>query len=83
MEPQQTKPWYKLERGDIIRNKTTGELALVLHTWTQFFQDAGSERFGYDYGEAGTAVRIQWIENGHEHTFRKKTLQRLWEIQCK
>ena len=83
MEPQQTKPWYKLERGDIIRNKSTGELALVLHTWTQFFQDHSHWDSQIDYGEAGTAVRVQWIENGHEHTFRKKKLQRGWEILCK
>ena len=75
-----TKMWYQLEKGDILRNKNDGEMVVILAMFTKFFQDRSHWDSDVDYGVAGTAVRVQWIDNGNEHVFRKGTMQRNWEI---
>ena len=68
--------------GDLLRNVATGELAIVLSTFTKFFQDKDAYDCDYDCGVADTAIRIKWIENGHERTFRRSNLINLynWEV---
>ena len=66
--------------GDLLRNVATGELAIVLSTFTKFFQDPDAYGCDYDYGVADTAIRIKWIENGHERTFRRNRLKHNWEV---
>ena len=74
------KLWFQLEKGDILRNKNDGEMVIVTSMFTKFFQDPHAYHYDFDYGVADTAIRVQWIEGGQEHTFRKGTMQRNWEI---
>jgi len=75
-----TKMWYQLEKGDILRNKNDGEMVVILSMFTKFFQDQSHWHSDIDYGVAGTAVRVQWIEGGNEHTFQKSKMRSNWEI---
>jgi len=68
-----------MKKGDLIRNKNDGEFAIILSTFTKFFQDPNYSG-EYDYGVADTAVRIKWIEGGQEHTFQKSKMRRNWEV---
>ena len=73
-----------MKKGDLIKNKSTGQFAVVLSTYTRFFQDPSAYDRSYDYGVAGTAVCIKWMEGGQEHTFRKSKMKRNWEVvSCK
>ena len=83
MNPVSNKPWYRLEKGYLIRNKNDGEYAVVISTYTKFFQDPSHWGSDIDYGVADTAVRVQWINTGEEHTFRKGKMKNSWEIVCK
>ena len=79
-DKQNKKYWYQLKEGDLLRNKNDGELVIVMAMYTKFFQDPHAMHYDFDYGVAGTAVRVQWIEGGNEHTFRKGTMSRNWEL---
>jgi len=74
------KMWYQLEKGDLLRNKNDGELVVILSQYTKFFQDPSHWGSDIDYGVADTAVVVQWIDGGQEHTFRKGRMKRNWEI---
>ena len=68
-----------MKKGDLIRNKSDGKYAVVMSTYTRFFQD--SDYNGpHDYGVAGTAVEIKWTEDGQSHTFKKSKMKYNWEI---
>ena len=72
-----------MKKGDLIRNKNDGEFAVILSTFTKFFQDSNYNG-SHDYGVADTAVRIKWMDGGYEHTFQKSKMKRNWEvISCK
>jgi len=68
-----------MKKGDLIRNKNDGEFAIVLLTYTKFFQDSGYSG-DHDYGVADTAVRIKWMSGGQEHTFQQSKMRRNWEV---
>ena len=68
-----------MKKGDLIRNKNDGEWAVVLLTFTKFFQDSNYSG-EYDYGVADTAVRIKWLEGGQEHVFQQSKMHRNWEV---
>ena len=73
-----------MKKGDLIRNKNDGEFAIVLSTYTRFFQDRSHWGSQVDYGVADTAVEIKWMEGGQEHAFRKSRMKRNWEVvSCK
>ena len=73
-----------MKKGDLIRNKYDGKFAIVLTTYTRFFQDDNAMHYDYDYGSAGTAVEIKWMECGSKRTLRKSKMKRNWEIvSCK
>ena len=67
-----------MKKGDLIRNKNDGEFAVVISTYTKFFQDTNSMHS--DYGVADTAVQIKWMDGGYEHTFQKSKMKRNWEV---
>ena len=69
-----------MKKGDLIRNKNTGAFAIVMATYTKFFQDRDAYGYSYDYGVAGTAVEVKWVVSGHEHTFRKSKMKHNWEV---
>ena len=54
-----------MKKGDLIRNKNDGEFAIVISTFTKFFQEYNPHGWD-DYGSADTAVRIKWMEGGQE-----------------
>ena len=83
MNSVSNKPWVNLEKGDLIRNKNDGEYAVVISTFTKFFQDRSHWGSDIDYGVADTAVRIQWVVGGTEHVFQRSKMSRNWEIVCK
>ena len=68
-----------MKKGDLIRNKNDGEFAIILSTYTKFFQDSNYSG-EHDYGVAGTAVRIKWMSGDQEHTFQKSKMRRNWEV---
>ena len=72
-----------MKKGDLIRNKSDGKYAIVISTYIKFFQE-----FNYggdaDYGSAGTAIVVEWIESGYKHTLRKSKMRHNWEVvSCK
>ncbi len=69
-----------MKKGDLIKNKYDGKFAIVLATYTKFFQDPDAHHFSYDYGTAGTAVEIKWMECGMERTLRKSKMRHNWEV---
>ena len=52
MNSVSNKPWYSLKKGDLIRNKNDGEYAVVISTYTKFFQDRSHWGSDVDYGVA-------------------------------
>ncbi len=68
-----------MKKGDLIRNKNDGEFAIILSTFTKFFPDPNYSG-EHDYGVADTAVRIKWMDGGHEHTFQKSKMKRNWQV---
>ena len=69
-----------MKKGDLIRNKRDGKFAIVLATYTRFFQESYPYRHSVDYGVAGTAVEIKWLDGGNTHTFQKSKMKANWEI---
>ena len=69
-----------MKKGDLIRNKHDGQFAIVLSTYTRFFQDQNAMHYDFDYGVADTAVHIKWVEGGNEHTLQKSKMHRNWEV---
>ena len=69
-----------MKAGDLLRNVATGELAIILSTFTKFFQDPDAYGCDYDCGVADTAIHIKWLDNGHERTFRRNRLKYNWEV---
>ena len=73
-----------MKKGDLIKNKYDGKFAIVLATYTRFFQDQSAMHLNYDYGVADTAVEIKWMDCGREHTLQKSKMKRNWEVvSCK
>ena len=73
-----------MKKGDLIKHKATGGFAVVLSTYTRFFQDRSHWGSQVDYGVADTAVEIKWMDNGYEHTLQKSKMKRNWEVvSCK
>ena len=68
-----------MKKGDLIRNKYDGKFAIVLSTFTKFFQDPNYTGQA-DYGVAGTAVRIKWTDDGQERTLKKSKMRHNWEV---
>ena len=69
-----------MKKGDLIRNKNTGEFAIVLSTYIRFFQDQSAMHYDFDYGVADTAVHIKWVEGGNERTLQRSKMHRNWEV---
>ena len=74
-----------MKKGDLIKNKYDGKFAIVLATYTRFFQDRSAMHLNYDYGVADTAVEIKWMDCGREHTLQKSKMRHNWEVvsSCK
>jgi hypothetical protein len=73
-----------MKKGDLIKNIRTGQFAVVLSTYTRFFQDRSHWGSDVDYGVADTAVEIKWMECGTEYTFQRSKMKRNWEVvSCK
>ena len=73
-----------MQKGDLIRNKNDGKFAIILSTYTRFFQDRSHWDSDIDYGVADTAVEIKWMECGTEYTFQRSKMRRNWEVvSCK
>jgi len=73
-----------MKKGDLIKNKYDGKFAVILSTYTRFFQDRSHWGSDVDYGVADTAVEVKWMECGTEHTFQKSKMKRNWEVvSCK
>ena len=73
-----------MQKGDLIRNKNDGKFAIILSTYTRFFQDRSHWGSDIDYGVADTAVEIKWMDCGSEHTLQKSKMKRNWEVvSCK
>ena len=73
-----------MKKGDLIKNKSDGKFAIVLATYTRFFQDQSAMHYDIDYGSADTAVDIKWMDCGTERTFRKSKMRHNWEtVSCK
>ena len=74
-----------MKKGDLIKNKNDGKFAIVLATYTRFFQDRSHWGSDIDYGVADTAVEIKWMDNGYEHTLQKSKMRHNWEVvsSCK
>ena len=73
-----------MQKGDLIRNKNDGKFAIILSTYTRFFQDRSHWGSDIDYGVADTAVEIKWIDGGSEHTLHKSKMKHNWEVvSCK
>ncbi len=68
-----------METGDLIRNKNDGKYAIVMATFTKFYQEYNPHGWD-DYGVADTAVRIQYVEDGTERTRRKRSMNRNWQL---
>ncbi len=68
-----------MKKGDLIRNKNDGEFAIVISTFTKFFQDPNYSGH-HDYGVADTAVHIKWMDSGYEHTFQRSKMKHNWEV---
>ena len=69
-----------MKKGDLIKNKYDGKFAVILSTYTRFFQDRSHWGSDIDYGVADTAVEVKWMECGTEHTFQKSKMKRNWEV---
>ena len=69
-----------MKKGDLIKNKYDGKFAVILSTYTRFFQDRSHWGSDVDYGVADTAVEVKWMECGTEHTFQKSKMKRNWEV---
>ena len=82
---------YDLKRGDLFRNKVTGDIAILRgKPFTRFYAD---EHHGYHGIESGTAetcypLMFTVIQDGGEGigtkiNVRQKSLKRNWERLCK
>ena len=82
---------YNLKRGDLFRNKVTGDIAILRgKPFTRFYAD---EHHGYHGIESGTAetcypLIFTVIQDGGEGigtkiNVRQKSLKRNWERLCK
>ena len=68
-----------MKKGDLIKNKNDGEIAIILRTWVKFFPDH-NHCAEFDSGVADTAVRIKWMNGGQEHVLRRGRMKRNWEV---
>ena len=73
-----------MKKGDLLRNKLTGELATVIkEPWVKLFRDSSDWEAchaGFDSGTAATAIRILWHKNGYEKTYMQTKLLRTFEV---
>ncbi|OUU74583.1 MAG: hypothetical protein CBC29_07335 [Methylococcaceae bacterium TMED69] len=73
-----------MQKGDLLKSKSTGELATIISKpFTKLFRDASdweAARHGFDCATAATAIRIMFLKNGFEKTFKQSTLRRNFEV---
>ncbi|MDB4337602.1 hypothetical protein OAA09_01130 [bacterium] len=69
-----------MQLGDLLKNKTDGQLALIVAgPWVKFFPDQNHCN-DFDSGVAATALRIKWIDGGFEKTYKRSSIQKCWDL---
>ena len=82
---------YDLKRGDLLRNKITGDIAILRGSpFTRFYPDEYHGMGGIESGTAETCyplvytvVQGDFNSNGLKINVRQKQLIRNWERVCK
>ena len=82
---------YDLKKGDLLRNKITGDIAILnANPFTRFYPDEYHGINGIESGVASTCYPLTFtvIQDGHEGigakiNVRQEKLKRHWERLCK
>ena len=71
----------EIQKGTLLRNKSDKSYAIVIcEPSVRFFPDTDHRYGEFESGVADTAITIQWVVGGYQHTIQKSKLLRNWEV---